>query len=290
MYPYLFGIKFINMYGFCIGVGVIACLMFLRFACKRLNIPSKFEDFVEYNAIISIVIGILSGMLFQSFYNWIDDLKTNPDAVFRFSTDNITFLGGLIGGVITFLLIYFLFGRKRYGAYLMRLLPIAACCILVAHAFGRLGCLCSGCCHGTVFEEQQPWTIYFPKVCIYTPDGEMWRTPGWKYPTQLFESLFLFATFGVCAFLTVKKRYKFTMNIYLIAYGVFRFFIEFIRGDERGEIIPGLPLSPSQFWAIIMIIMGFAFYFIMPIVIKKLGVDYDAPLPTEEKLDEVTEN
>ena len=54
MYPKLFGIEFLNMYGLCIGIGVILCLAFLRFASKRLNIPNKFVDFVEYNAIISM--------------------------------------------------------------------------------------------------------------------------------------------------------------------------------------------------------------------------------------------
>ena len=76
MYPKLFGIEYLNMYGLCIGVGVIVCLWFLRFAGKRLNIPKKFIDFVEYNAIISIVMGLLSGMLFQSFYNYLDNCHT----------------------------------------------------------------------------------------------------------------------------------------------------------------------------------------------------------------------
>ena len=54
MYPKLFGQDFLNTYGLCIGVGVIMCLYFLHFACKRLRIPSQFEDFVTYNAVISV--------------------------------------------------------------------------------------------------------------------------------------------------------------------------------------------------------------------------------------------
>ena len=75
MYPNLFGIDFLNMYGLCIGVGVILCLVFLRFACKRLNIPKKFEDFTEILAVISIGAGVLSGMLFQ----WITKIDMNID-------------------------------------------------------------------------------------------------------------------------------------------------------------------------------------------------------------------
>ena len=279
MYPKLFGIDFLNMYGLSIGVGVILCLAFLRFACKRLNIPSKFEDFVEYNAIISVAMGVLSGMLFQSFYNWLAALETNPDAKFEFSFSGITFLGGLIGGVVTFLLIYFLFGRKRYGAYLMRLLPIAACCILVAHAFGRLGCLFAGCCYGEVTDS-------FIGI-IYPSSAGLGTAPRW--PVPIFESMFLFMTFGVCAYLTVIKKYKYSMNIYLIAYGVFRFLIEFIRGDERGDFIKGLPLYPSQVWSIVMVLLGVAMYFVMPYVIKKLNIDFDPKVEEESQEDVIEE-
>lgn len=290
MYPYLFGIKYLNMYGLCIGIGVILCLNFLSYGCKKLKIPAKFENFVFYNAIISIACGILSGMLFQSFYDWIDALETNPDAKFEFGTMGITFLGGLIGGVVIFLSVYFLYGRKKYGAYLIRLLPIAACCILVAHGFGRLGCLCYGCCYGKTFEGAHAFAIHFPEQRLWDHDTGTWYTRSgiWAYPTQLYESMFLLATFGVCAFLTIKKKYKYTMNIYLIVYGIFRFFIEFIRGDDRGQIFKGFPLSPSQFWAIIMVIIGIALYFILPYIIKKFNIDFDAEEVTEEAESEET--
>lgn len=287
MYPKLFGNKYLNMYGLLIGIGIIMCLLFVRYGCKKRKIPDKFEDFVEYNAFISIAIGVLSGMLFQSIYNYI----ANPSAGFKFSFEGITFIGGLIGGVVTFLAIYFFYGRKKFGAYLIRLLPIAACCILVAHAFGRLGCLCSGCCYGKVFEEPHFGAIRFPEMMSmiigHEPDGDPIYLYGhYAYPTQLFESLFLFLLFGVCAFLTIKKKYKYTMNLYLIAYGIFRFFIEYVRADDRGELIKGVPISPSQFWSIIMVTIGIAFYFIMPYIIKKFNIKFDEPELVEEQLEE----
>ena len=77
------------------------------------------------------------------------------------------------------------------------------------------------------------------------------------------------------------------MNIYLILYGIFRFLIEFVRGDDRGSFIPGL--TPSQFWAIIMIVMGILFMFVMPIIIKKYNIDFDYN-PEEIQETEVAEN
>jgi phosphatidylglycerol:prolipoprotein diacylglycerol transferase len=60
------------------------------------------------------------------------------------------------------------------------------------------------------------------------------------------------------------------MTVYLIGYGIWRFLIEFVRGDieERGKFIPGL--TPSQFWAILMVIGGIAFFFIYRYFDKKI--------------------
>ena len=273
MYPKLFGIQFLNMYGLCIGIGVIACLMFVKYACKKLSIPDKFEEFVEVNAVVSIGCGILSGMLFQSFYNYLD----NPSAGFKFTTD-ITFIGGLIGGAGLFLIIYFFYGRKKHGAYLMKLLPVAACCILVAHAFGRLGCFCAGCCYGKEAQPHAFLALYFP----FRNSNNVITSYEWIYPTQLYESLFLFLMFGICAFITIKKQYKHTFSIYLICYGIFRFCIEYLRDDHRGSFIPGL--TPSQFWSIIMVLIGITLFFVLPYVEKKFFAKKEQSV--EELIDE----
>ena len=51
-----------------------------------------------------------------------------------------------------------------------------------------------------------------------------------------------------------KKISKYNLGIYAIAYGIFRFFIEFLRGDDRGSLV-GV-LSPSQWTSILLIIFG----------------------------------
>lgn len=59
----------------------------------------------------------------------------------------------------------------------------------------------------------------------------------------------------------MKRDFKYNMPLYLITYGIFRFLIEFIRGDERGSFI-GV-LTPSQFWSVVMIITGICVFFVM---------------------------
>ena len=45
------------------------------------------------------------------------------------------------------------------------------------------------------------------------------------------------------------------MSVYLIGYGIWRFFIEYLRGDDRGETLLSF-LSPSQLTAIVLSIVG----------------------------------
>ena len=59
----------------------------------------------------------------------IRNIKNNhiicPNCGYSFSKDNITFMGGLIGGVTIFLAVYFLYGRKKYRVcYIINLFNI----------------------------------------------------------------------------------------------------------------------------------------------------------------------
>ena len=172
----------------------------------------------------------------------------------------MTFYGGLIFGVAAFLGIWFGVGhfycpknepKEKFGA----LADMAACVIPLAHGFGRLGCFTAGCCHGAVTDK---WY----GVVMHTRDGLQKVVP-----VQLFEAIFLFALAGVLLWLFFKKFGKENkgrfplLPIYCIGYGVWRFFIEFARADERGQTVVSF-LSPSQLIAVLMVIAGGIYLFI----------------------------
>lgn len=256
----------VNTYGLCIGLGVLAAMLFLSFASKKLQLPADFEDYVETTGLCAIVFALFTSIVFQNFWNYLE----SPGA-FRWDWKNMTFQGGLIGGVGLFLILYFAYGRKKHGAHLLELLPIAACCILVAHGFGRLGCFFGGgCCYGKNFgQTRMPFTVYYRPG--NGPDAV------WLYPTQLFEAAFLFLGFIVLAVLTVKRKFRHSMEVYMIGYGIFRFLIEFIRDDDRGKFILGL--SPAQWQSIIMIIGGI----VLLIILRKKYNDKAKILPASNE-------
>ena len=241
----------VDLYTICFLVGIIACLIFTIIAMKKCGYSSTARDTIIIIGIFAIMIGLLSAALFQAFYNLI--------AGQGFTFEGMTFIGGLIGGVISFLGIYFLYvyainpklkeksffksDMNKGVWYLLRIAPIS---ITIAHGFGRIGCLFAGCCHGQITNEW--YGIWNAEVGAKT------------VPTQLYEAIFLFLLSAVMIVLLFKINFKYNMSLYLVSYGIWRFVIEYFRADYRGGFVPGL--SPSQFWSIIMVILGVVIFFL----------------------------
>ena len=252
----------IDMYTICFIVGIIACLVYTIIAMKKSGYSRTAQDIIIMIGILAIMIGLLTAALFQAVYDYI----ANPSAGFHFGT-GMTFLGGLIGGVVSFIGIYFLFvyginphlkesnlfkvNMNKGIWYLVRIAPMS---ITIAHAFGRIGCLFAGCCHGHVTTEW--YGIWNESVGAKT------------VPIPLYEAIFLFVLSAVLIVLLFKFHSKDTMAIYLVSYGVWRFVIEYFRDDYRGDFIPGL--SPSQFWSIIMVVAGIIVFFVYRYFDKKI--------------------
>lgn len=237
----------IHMYGVMIAVGILCAFLTLFYLTKKKGVDVRFTDFIFYNGIASIVVGFGFATLFQSTYNYIK----NPSAGFELGS-GMTFIGGLIGGVACFLAIYFIF-RKKYTTRLYEVISLLPCSILIAHAFGRIGCFFAGCCYGK--ETDSFLGVQFPDL------------PHPVHPTQLYEAAFLFVLFAVSVYLILKKDFKHNLSLYLIAYGVFRFLIEYVRGDDRGALVGFV--SPSQFWSILMVVAGVAIIFVMNRILNK---------------------
>lgn len=234
MLPDLFG--FIHMYGLMIAIGVLVAFTVLYAYGRRVGASEKLLDFAFYDLIVSIVVGFGFAALFQAVYDFIK----YPENGFRFN-GGLTFLGGLIGGSLCFFAGCAIFRKKLPEGFssLMKVLP---CCITVAHGFGRIGCFFAGCCYG---KPTDSWLgVQFPNMAVRV------------HPTQLYEAFFLFVLFAALSVLLYKNKGRFNFPVYFIAYGIFRFFIEFIRDDERGALVAGI--TPSQFWSIVLIVVGIA--------------------------------
>ena len=226
------------MFTILVIAGILCAVLMFKFLCGKFKVETDVYNFYAFTALMAIGIGLICAFLFQQLYNLINSLRTGE----KFVWGGITFFGGLIGGVLTFVLIAAFAGKPNAKKEFWRVANLAAPCIVSGHAFGRYGCFCAGCCYGK------------------PTDGFGFKFYGLNYkaiPTNLYEALFL--TF-LCAVMLVIlfrfRRFDFLLILYGFVYAVFRFVIEYFRGDDRGQFIPGL--SPSQFQAIILFLVAAA--------------------------------
>lgn len=227
-----------DTYSIMILLGIITCFILLWFYGKKKGLEEKYIMDIMLCGCIAIGIGLGSAAVFQIVFDLLKDASN-----IRFGA--MTFYGGLIGGVISFILIYQFWIKKFYPeTKLMDIYIIAPACITVAHGFGRIGCFMAGCCYGKVTDSFLGVT--FPGMTHSV------------YPTQLFEALFLLLISIPLFLLAYKKFFKHNMSIYLLVYGIFRFCLEFLRGDNRGVTFI---FTPSQWISIIAIVLSFVLYF-----------------------------
>ena len=229
----------IDTYSVMIFLGVLACFVLFWQYKKKHNFNEKYTYDIFILACVSIIIGIAFAVGFQVLFDLLKgELRGTA----------MTFYGGLVGGVITFLLGYFLVVKKIYpnASIVSDIMPIAPACITVAHAFGRVGCFLAGCCYGV--ETDSIFGVRFPFL-----DHNV-------YPTQLFEAIFLFILSAILFILAIKKKWIHNLALYLFSYGIFRFLLEFLRGDDRGGFLLGL--SPSQMFSVIGVSVSIILYFV----------------------------
>ena len=206
----------------------------------------------------TVFTGILFAMLVENIYEAVKHaINGEPQAW----TWNKTFYGGLFGGVAAFLLVYRFYYLRHNPPIIKEVLKIAPSAICVGHGIGRLGCFLNGCCYG--IETEAWYGVMFP--------GHDHKV----IPTQLIEMVYLLVLALVLAILAFKKVTNYTFIIYMVSYGTFRFLIEFIRGDERGQL---QGLSPSQYWCIALIVGAVILFFLYKKVIFKVE---------EEKIDAI---
>ncbi len=250
----------VYLYGICMAVGIIACFIFLMLTMDKKNFNEEASDKILLFGVVATAIGILMSAVFQGIYDYIEA----PEKGFRFT--GLTFYGGLIGGVASFLICWnvYIFAvaprarvkflQNHMNAGLLDAAPFIPIGICIAHAFGRLGCTFAGCCYG--IETDAWYGIKFD------------TTPTKVIPTQLFECIFLVLLTAIMIILYFRFKFNCNLGLYCIAYGVFRFLIEFVRDDARGDFVPGL--TPSQFWAIVMVVLGVGYIVAYRFVFRKM--------------------
>lgn len=228
----------LDLYTILLFVGVLAAMIFIRVLSDHRHMRARWCNLVLFGTLFAVVLGYAAAALFQSFYDYL------ATGVFSLNSGT-TFYGGLIGGTVAFIVVYYVAGHflmsdGYYKEHFRDVSDMAAPCITVAHGFGRLGCLMAGCCYGRATDAWYGITMV---------------RLGYKViPVQLFEAIFLLA-FSAILFLAFWKNKRYLLPIYMIGYGIWRIPAEMMRDDDRGATIVSF-LTPSQLISILLIAGG----------------------------------
>lgn len=230
MHPYLeLGFCKIPVFSIFLVSAVFICIMvFLK--------NTKYDNFYYY--------GIKKAMVFAMFFAGIGGKGLFAITQLGSQQPTITSLfggfvyyGGFVGAVIG-IAIYSAAFKERF----LDLTDVFTSLLPLGQAVGRFGCFFNGCCYGMVYDGFL--SLKYPIAGQFVG----------VFPTWFFETFFCLLIFFY--FQRIKKRKKsgFYTSIYMITYSIFRFFIEYLRGDEiRG--IWGV-LSTSQIISILVFISG----------------------------------
>ena len=246
MFPYLYIGKLIKIPMFLLMI-TLAAISFLVTMYFVLYKKERVKNRTFMRMVIISVVGIAvlgaSAFFFNSLFHSIEagELKIG----------GITWLGGVLVAFPFMLVCIHKFVPAAKGnalTYFSLLIPGLA----LAHGLGRLGCFFAGCCYGGPTDSI--FGVCFPKGShashVYPgPDGRSLPV----LPTQLIEAVFEFSLFFIMI-LFYKKLRKHNIELYCFAYGVFRFLMEFVRGDNRGST--GFFLTPSQLICVVLWVWG----------------------------------
>jgi phosphatidylglycerol:prolipoprotein diacylglycerol transferase len=200
---------------------------------------------------VCFVFGVLGSRLFHILFESFDYYLLHPVRIFYLWQGGFVLYGGLVLGTIAGL--YFLRSKgERPWAWA----DLAAPSMMLGIGIGRFGCLAAGCCYGT-------WTPWWWGM-VFTDPRSAAPLHITLHPTQLLESLYGFLAAAILCW--IARNYKLREgNLFLLmgfGYSVFRFFIEFIRGDRERGLYLGDHFSTSQIISVaILFLIAFVFYF-----------------------------
>ena len=234
----------VPMYGLCIVFGTAMGIFLLSRPYFRYGFAADDMVYASLFAVIGAMIGSKALYLVTMVPQLVQfraEIAAEPMMLFNLFQGGFVFCGGLIGGAVGAWLYC-----RRYHLDSLGYFDRAVVVLPLAHAFGRIGCFCAGCCYGIPYEGIGSVTF---------PPGAYGLSGVALFPVQLLEAflnglLFLF----LIAFCRKKRGRGVLTGAYLAVYAILRFLLEFLRYDGlRGAF---LWLSTSQWISVVLLLFA----------------------------------
>lgn len=249
----VFGFR-IAYYGIIIGIGMLAGIWVAQSDAKRRGQdPELYLDFALYGIIFSII----GARIYYVIFEW-DNYKDNLLQIFNLRGGGLAIYGGVIAATLTLIV----FTRVKKISFF----SLADSCVLglvTGQIIGRWGnffnCEAFGGYTDSLLAMRIKRSLVSDNMLNEDVLSHMIVENGIEYiqvhPTFLYESLW---NLGLLAFmLWYRKRKKFDgemLFIYLLGYGLGRFWIEGLRTDQL--ILSGTGIPVSQALSMVLVIVA----------------------------------
>jgi phosphatidylglycerol:prolipoprotein diacylglycerol transferase len=237
----------IHSYGVLFALSFAMGILLAVTRCRGRGVST--EEMTDL-ALVILVSAIVGSRALFVIPHW-SDFAGDPLSAFKIWEGGLTLYGGVILAAIG----SWVFVSRRRLPW-----PSVTDAVAPSLALGlgltRIGCFLNGCCYG--IPTTGPFGVRYPPkaaASVAFPDAAL-------LPTQLFESAFGFLLFGVLLAIDRRRpREGLLILVLVIAYGAFRFAIDFARCYEEAMRVPigGLgSLTVNQLVSLSGVLLGVA--------------------------------
>ena len=237
----------IHLYSVCLMIAVILGYSLIVKESKRHGFN---EEDVSNMMFYAIIFGIIGARVYYCLFN-LDYYLKEPLQIFATWNGGLAIHGGIIGGLIALIIFC-----KKKNIEVIRACDLAVPSLIIAQAIGRWGNFFNSEAHGPLTTLAYLKDMNIPDFVI----KGMYINGNYYIPTFYYESLWCILGFIILMVLryVLKKHNKGILtSIYLIWYGIGRFFIESLRTDS----LMFFNFRISQILSIIMFIISIILLF-----------------------------
>ncbi|OBB31118.1 diacylglyceryl transferase [Mycolicibacterium peregrinum] len=232
----------VGVHNLFVALGVFAALLVFVTEARR-------RGAVNEQSVVAAAGALIGGAIGMRLTGWIRhlDFSANPTLAQAWQFGSRSILGGLLGAYLGVLI------AKRLGGYRGKTGDLFAPAVALGMAIGRIGC------HLTEAPGRPttlPWGIHAPAD---TPECPGCLAGLAMHPSFLYEIAFQLTAFAVLLWLRPRIGKPGELFVlYVAAYAVFRFLVEFVRANET----VWLDLTRPQ-WFLLpsLLILGFRLWY-----------------------------
>lgn len=244
----------IAYYGIVIGIGIIGGLMLVQWQARRTGQdPEMYLDL----AMIAVVLSIIGARVYYVVFAW-DMYKDDLLSIFNIRNGGLAIYGGVLTAIAT----VFVFAKVRKQPFGL-LTDTAGLGLILGQVVGRWGNFFNREAFGGYTDNLL--AMQLPVSAVRRSDisadlaAHIMNVGGIDYiqvhPTFLYESLWNLCVLLFLIWYSPKKKFHGEVFcLYLLLYGIGRFWIEGLRTDQL--IFFGTGLAVSQMLALVMVVVS----------------------------------